>query len=51
MAGGQKGRNVYKVRVQKDGGGRVVYRVKARSSQEAAGQKRSKGRVVSAVKV
>jgi len=42
--------HLYRVRVVKPDGRRVVYRVVASSSAEAAQQKRKKGRVVSAVK-
>ena len=41
---------LYRVRVITPDGRRVVYRVMAKSSGEAARQKRGKGRVVSAVK-
>ena len=46
-----KDRKLFKVRIVKPDGKRSVYRVKARSSQEAAQQKQHKGRVVSAMKV
>ena len=49
--GHQNDRKLFKVRVVKPNGKRVVYRIKARSSHEAAQQKQAKGRVISAVKV
>jgi hypothetical protein len=43
-------RHLYKVRVEKPNGKRVVYRVIASTSQQAAAQKQGKGRVISSQK-
>jgi len=46
----RKGRKLFKVRVQREDGRRIVFLVKAKSSDEAANQRRTKGRIVSVMK-
>ncbi len=45
-----KARKLFRVRIQKEDGKRIVFLVKARSSDEAANQSRTKGRIVSVLK-
>jgi hypothetical protein len=46
----KKGRKLFRVRLKKDDGRFIVFLVKARSSDEAANQRRSKGRIISVLK-